>query len=310
MNRNPREPSEPAGDNPAGNTRGQIHRFQPEFRSNPNLTADQGRLPIPLSTISMAKQLITVVSTLSSMNASDSTTTIADPFASRGTVYHSPPHTTSVSDPGPAGTDIPQDLDQKATGSLAIYKKGTHSARTESGTTSPDRQEEDTREKEEVKAARQRRLEAADSILREASESAERMHLHNQREYENFQRGFERDRQERAEELRLRVEELREVDMALAQRREEFRHFDTEAGMVKARSEAEDRARGEAIRARIAAERASEEAEQELIRVRAELQRAQSEVFLQRGYAPGPLTLETAHITTQVLTRFNTPRPR
>ena len=46
MSYNPREPSNPVGDNPAGRTRGQTHRFHSDFCSNPELAVDPGRPPI------------------------------------------------------------------------------------------------------------------------------------------------------------------------------------------------------------------------------------------------------------------------
>ena len=277
MSRNPREPSQPAEDNPAGHTRGQIHRFQPEFHSNPNLTTDPGRPPIPSTTTVTPGQLNTVVSTSDNVNASESIASVADPFVSRGMVYHSPPPTTSVPNPGPtAGTDITSDLEYGAAGSSVFNKKATHSTRMGSRATSPDRHDEESREREQ----HQRRIEEADGMIREAAEQAERMRIQNQRNYETFQRMFERDRQERAGELQ-------ELEFALGRRREEFRQLDTEVGMARASSDA---ARAEAERARAVAEHARDETERELLRIKSELQRAGSEASLQRGFAPGQTT--------------------
>ena len=101
MSQNPREPSEPAGDNPAGHTRGQTHSFQPEFHSNPILTSDPGRPPIPsLSNVtSSAEQFSATVSTLDNIRASDSIASITNPFARSGLVHRSPLPTTLVPDP-------------------------------------------------------------------------------------------------------------------------------------------------------------------------------------------------------------------
>ena len=92
MSHNPREPSDPAGDNPAGRTRGQTHRFHSDFRSNPELTADPGRPPVAIPTT------ISTTNSQFAMPASGETVEPAggDPFARSGAVYHSPTHTTSV----------------------------------------------------------------------------------------------------------------------------------------------------------------------------------------------------------------------
>ena len=127
-------------------------------------------------------------------------------------MYHSPPPTTSVPDPGLTSvTDIPSDLSPGAGGWSEYYRKRTHSIRTGSGATSPDWREEELREREQ----HQRRIEEADGLIREAAENAERMRIQTLRDYEAFQSKFERDRQERAGELQ-------ELEFALGRRREEF----------------------------------------------------------------------------------------
>ena len=287
MSQNPREPSQPAGDNPAGRTRGQTHRFQLESHLNPNLTSDLGRPPIPISSITAytADKFNTMVSTSDNIKASYSIASISDPFVKSGSVHRSPQPTTS--EPNPAlnsVTDIPSDLDRNTAGSSVLYKKGTHSARTDSGATSTDRENKELREREELRSAHRKLMDKTATALREALEGAEKIHCQSQREYEAFQR----KRQERAAELQ-------NLNLALGRRKDEVRKLESERldfEMARARLEEEaaeaDRVRVESERAKVVAERAREEAEQELRRVKSELQRAESVTSFQRVYPSGP----------------------
>ena len=105
-----------------------------------------------------------------------------------------------------------------------------------------------------MRAAHRRMMDEAANALREAIERAERVHMQSQREYETFQRAFERDRQERAVELQ-------DLGAAAGRRREECRRLEADLERVKARSEQET---AEPERARIDAERRSEEHTSEL----------------------------------------------
>ena len=98
MSRNPRDPSQPAGDNPAGNTLGQTHGFYSESHSNPELAMDPGRPPVMMQTTTissrgqMAMQAISTQDTL----VSEPISSISEPFVRGGAVVHSPEPTTSV----------------------------------------------------------------------------------------------------------------------------------------------------------------------------------------------------------------------